>query len=107
MKTLSYLDVIEICLVNIPEGQTTGTIKPAIIFGQMGFPISSLKKPSIGKIRMILKKVFPIYKNKRRNTKCFKIRQSEAYNFIIKNGLLLRPIEHARWSYLRREVECI
>ena len=105
MITLLYLDVIEICLLNMPDGKTVGKIKPAIIVEQLRLSTRGVRKSTINKTRMILKDIFPIYKNMRQHTKCFKINQSIAYDFLIENGLLLRDVEHARWSYLQQEVK--
>ncbi|MCK5225911.1 MAG: hypothetical protein KAQ89_04270 [Planctomycetes bacterium] len=103
MIKLLYLDVIEICLVNIPKGKTTGKIKPAIILEQLS--IRAMRKCTIDEIYKLIKEVFPVYKNKRQNTKCFKISQSRANDFISSKRLLSRPIEHARWSYFYKEVK--
>ncbi len=105
MITLLYLDVLEVCLLNIPKGKITVKIKPATIIKQLEMSTIGIRKCTINKIRMILKTIFPIYKNKRRHTKCFKIKRSLAREYIVENDLLLRPIEHARRSYFQQEVK--
>ena len=105
MITLLYLDVLEVCLLNIPKDKTTVKIKPATIIKQLEMSASGTRKSTINKIRMILKTIFPIYKNKRKHTKCFKVKLNLAREYIVENDLLLRPIEHARRSYLQQEVK--
>jgi hypothetical protein len=100
MIKLLYLDVIEISLVNIPKDKKTAKIKPATILEQLS--TRTTRKTTVDEIRTIIRHVFPIYKNNRRNTKCFKISRSKANIFLSENRLVLRPIEHARWSYFRK-----
>ena len=98
MITLLYLDVIEICLLNIPEGTTTAKIKPATVVEQLKLLTRGTRKSTVPHISKILRITFPLHKNNRRHTNSFKISQSAADLFVMENGLLLRSVEHAKWS---------
>ncbi len=100
MNSLFYLDIIEICMQNINEGENVGKIKPTTILNELNKVKWDGQKYSISNVKKALKTIFPIYKNKRLRTKTFKISRQEAEKFLKRQGILLRPSEHARESII-------
>jgi len=98
MNNMFCLDVIEICLLNLPENESVSEIKPKTILTQLNRLNWDKRKHSELDVRKILKEVFPIHKNRDRNTKSFKISRSAVEEFLKSHSILLRPIEHARES---------
>jgi len=98
MNNLFNIDVLEICLLNIPKGKNTVKIKPEDILNQLNQNKINDKKRTISNIQKAIKIIFPIYKNRKTNTKTFKISRRAANDFLKRNEILLRPVEHAEES---------
>lgn len=98
MNNLFNIDVLEICLLNIPKGKNAVKIKPEDILNQLNKNKINGKKHTISNIQKAMRIIFPIYKNLKTNTKAFKISRRAANDFLKINEILLRPVEHAEES---------
>lgn len=95
MNRLFQLDVMEVCLLNIPEGKETATITPETISSQVKERSCREKTRTLADIKAVLREVFPIYKNNRANAKTFKISRPVLEEYLRTHGLLLRPVKDA------------
>lgn len=98
MKKMLYFDVLEASLLQIIANKNKVSI--TLRFGSILKQLAKMNplvyhKINPNDIARVIREIFPIYKNNRRNTKAFKIRQKEALQYIRKNGINLRPIKHA------------
>lgn len=99
MRINTYLKVIEICLYYCTENKRVCKLRPKEIRKKLiELSYNSKDKLQSDEIKKILKEVFPIFKNRRRGTKIFKINQKIAEDFLYDKRLFLRPNEHIKWA---------
>lgn len=94
---LLLLDIAEIAISKIPIDATTIFYPARKLYEELikRYPFYS-KRINFYYFKFLLKKVFPIYKNPRKNTKRFKITIIAAKHSLSEYGLTLKPIEHIR-----------
>jgi hypothetical protein len=89
------LDVAEVALIRLTSNSSVcfvhiDDIYEDILAGNGVCKIRATKND----IRNVLKIIFPIYKNKRKNTQLFKISSHAAYESCRKMHMKLRPLPH-------------
>jgi hypothetical protein len=103
MNPILFADVVEISLLHLPNDKVTTTITTNDIL--MGLKVANpcaYDHIDPADVKQALQRVFKVHKNPRARTKAFKIRYNEAEKFLGDNGIITRPLEHARKS-LRME----
>ncbi|WP_445371372.1 hypothetical protein ACH518_19990 [Methylomonas sp. HW2-6] len=95
MSTNLMLDVAEVALTRLPINSSVcfvniDDIHKDILAGKGMCKIKATESD----IRNALKTIFPIYKNKRKNIKLFKISSNVAYKSLRKLDIKLRPLLH-------------
>lgn len=97
MKTNLLLDVAELSLGHLPDNSSVTFINIEELYERFSRGESLCKsKASFEEFRIAIKTVFPIYKNKRRKTKVFKISSTSAYRYFDSKSIKLRPLTHIK-----------
>lgn len=96
MNKLIYSDIIEASLMKIPHNKNMAKIKIGELIKNLTIqnPIKYSFKNTSSIIKKDLQTIFPLYNNKKKKTKFFKITRTQAICFIKKNKIIIRPEDH-------------
>jgi hypothetical protein len=89
------LDLLEACVLGIPDGKSSGRVRPVEV-------VSSLKRSNPGfydmttnEVSRAIKRLFPIHKNPRCRTKVFKVATKSIDRYLDHHKMCLRPRSEA------------
>jgi len=104
VRMMFYLDILELCLLNIPKGRSVCKLKPLTVLRQLqSVRPSEHREYSVQDVEEAIRVMLPIFKNRRRRTRVFKITRRAGEKFLEEHGLALRPLEHARECLWKQE----
>lgn len=95
MKPLFMLFVAEACLRHLDREAISARVTVSAVKRLLERENPSLfGDTDYGSLRTAMRILFPIYKNRRRRTRVFKIRAKEAYKYAQMKRMRFRPLAH-------------
>jgi hypothetical protein len=105
MNTLLEMDIMEACLLGLRNRRTAGKVKGEEVVRRLTASNPSYRDLSPAKAAEVIKTIFPIHLNRRRNRKVFKVSWRAAREYAEMHQLIMRPLEDARRARIGKIIE--
>ena len=105
MRALLESEVLEVCVLGVPEGRKVGKVRAGQVAETLRRSNAAYRRVSAERVSEAIRCIFPIYKNAHSGAKTLKVGLEEAETFIAANAMIVRPIEHGMVARIGRALE--